>query len=113
MLAHLAPASSIAIAALIGCLVLVLAFEATNGFHDTANAVATVMMPKSYAAQEPQADDDIAETHELRCAIKQVLGTVSNSNNAVATLLLLIAEIIRLVPREDQKAFLVDMTGRI
>lgn len=28
---------------LVVCFILVLAFEATNGFHDTANAVATVI----------------------------------------------------------------------
>ncbi|MBV8169797.1 MAG: inorganic phosphate transporter, partial [Alphaproteobacteria bacterium] len=33
MLAHLAPSSGTAIALLVICLVLVLAFEATNGFH--------------------------------------------------------------------------------
>ncbi len=43
MLATFAPASSVVVAMLIGCFVLVLAFEATNGFHDTANAVATVI----------------------------------------------------------------------
>ena len=43
MLAHFAPASGIVLAMLAGCFVLVLAFEATNGFHDTANAVATVI----------------------------------------------------------------------
>jgi PiT family inorganic phosphate transporter len=43
MLAHVVPASDIVIAILIVCFVLVLAFEATNGFHDTSNAVATVI----------------------------------------------------------------------
>ena len=43
MLVHFAPASGIVIAMLIFCFVLVLAFEATNGFHDTSNAVATVI----------------------------------------------------------------------
>lgn len=47
MLAHLAPASSVAIAGLVVCLALVLAFEATNGFHDAANAVATVIYTNS------------------------------------------------------------------
>jgi PiT family inorganic phosphate transporter len=47
MLAHFAPASGIVVAMLIGCFVLVLAFEATNGFHDTANAVATVIYTHS------------------------------------------------------------------
>jgi PiT family inorganic phosphate transporter len=43
MLVHFAPASGIVIAMLVACFVMVLAFEATNGFHDTANAVATVI----------------------------------------------------------------------
>ncbi len=43
MLAHLLPSSGAIIAMLVGCFVLVLAFEATNGFHDTSNAVATVI----------------------------------------------------------------------
>jgi PiT family inorganic phosphate transporter len=43
MLVHLAPASGVVIAMLVVCFILVLAFEATNGFHDTSNAVATVI----------------------------------------------------------------------
>ena len=43
MLVHFTPSSDIVIAMLIGCFILVLAFEATNGFHDTSNAVATVI----------------------------------------------------------------------
>jgi PiT family inorganic phosphate transporter len=43
MLVHFTPASGIVIAMLVACFVMVLAFEATNGFHDTANAVATVI----------------------------------------------------------------------
>lgn len=47
MLLHIAPASDLVIALLITCFVLVLAFEATNGFHDTSNAVATVIYTNS------------------------------------------------------------------
>lgn len=47
MLTHLDPASSLAIALLIFCFVMVILFEATNGFHDAANAVATVIYTKS------------------------------------------------------------------
>ena len=47
MLLHIAPASGIVIALLVTCFVLVLAFEATNGFHDTSNAVATVIYTNS------------------------------------------------------------------
>ena len=47
MLVHFAPASGIVLAMLAGCFVLVLAFEATNGFHDTSNAVATVIYTNS------------------------------------------------------------------
>jgi PiT family inorganic phosphate transporter len=43
MLSHLIPASGVIIALLVVCFVMVLAFEATNGFHDTSNAVATVI----------------------------------------------------------------------
>ena len=43
MLVHFMPASGIVIAMLVACFVMVLAFEATNGFHDTSNAVATVI----------------------------------------------------------------------
>lgn len=47
MLTHLDPASALAIALLIFCFVMVVMFEATNGFHDAANAVATVIYTKS------------------------------------------------------------------
>jgi PiT family inorganic phosphate transporter len=47
VLSHLDPASALAIGLLIFALVMVIAFEATNGFHDAANAVATVIYTKS------------------------------------------------------------------
>lgn len=47
MLANVEPSSATAIAILVVCLVLVFTFEATNGFHDTANAVATVIYTRS------------------------------------------------------------------
>jgi PiT family inorganic phosphate transporter len=47
MLTHLDPASALALALLIFCFVMVILFEATNGFHDAANAVATVIYTKS------------------------------------------------------------------
>ena len=47
MLSNLDPASTLAIGLLIFSLLLVIAFEATNGFHDAANAVATVIYTKS------------------------------------------------------------------
>lgn len=47
MLNHLDPASALAIGFLIFALVMVTMFEATNGFHDAANAVATVIYTKS------------------------------------------------------------------
>ena len=47
MLHNLDPASTLAIGLLIFSLILVMAFEATNGFHDAANAVATVIYTKS------------------------------------------------------------------
>ncbi len=43
MLTHFVPGSGATIAMLLGCFALVLMFEATNGFHDTSNAVATVI----------------------------------------------------------------------
>ncbi len=47
MLAAVAPGSTLAVAFLAVCLALVLAFEFSNGFHDTANAVATVIYTHS------------------------------------------------------------------
>ena len=47
MFAAIAPSSPVALAVLIFCFVLVLAFEFSNGFHDTANAVATVIYTHS------------------------------------------------------------------
>jgi inorganic phosphate transporter, PiT family len=47
VLNHLDPASALAIGFLIFALVMVIMFEATNGFHDAANAVATVIYTKS------------------------------------------------------------------
>ena len=47
MLAHFMPSSGIVIAMLVVCFVMVLAFEATNGFHDASNAVATVIYTQS------------------------------------------------------------------
>lgn len=50
VLTHLDPASALAIGFLIFALAMVIAFEATNGFHDAANAVATVIYTKSLQA---------------------------------------------------------------
>jgi PiT family inorganic phosphate transporter len=47
MLNHLDPASTLAMGLLIFALIMVVMFEATNGFHDAANAVATVIYTKS------------------------------------------------------------------
>ena len=47
MLSHLDPSSALAVGLLIFALVMVIMFEATNGFHDAANAVATVIYTKS------------------------------------------------------------------
>ncbi len=47
ILAMIAPGSTPAIVFLAICLALVLAFEFSNGFHDTANAVATVIYTHS------------------------------------------------------------------
>jgi PiT family inorganic phosphate transporter len=43
LLVHFVASSDVVIGMLIACFILVLAFEATNGFHDTSNAVATVI----------------------------------------------------------------------
>jgi inorganic phosphate transporter, PiT family len=43
MLTQLDPASALAFCLLIFTLVMVVMFEATNGFHDAANAVAAVI----------------------------------------------------------------------
>jgi PiT family inorganic phosphate transporter len=50
VLSHLDPASTLAIGLLIFALAMVIMFEATNGFHDAANAVATVIYTKSLQA---------------------------------------------------------------
>jgi inorganic phosphate transporter, PiT family len=47
MLAHFAPSSAVIVAMLVVCLVMVLAFETSNGFHDSSNAVATVIYTNS------------------------------------------------------------------
>ncbi len=47
MFAALAQGAPLTIGILIGCLILVLVFEFSNGFHDTANAVATVIYTNS------------------------------------------------------------------
>jgi PiT family inorganic phosphate transporter len=47
MFATILPSSAPALAVLIFCFILVLAFEFSNGFHDTANAVATVIYTHS------------------------------------------------------------------
>ncbi len=47
MLNHLDPASALAMGLLVFALIMVILFEATNGFHDAANAVATVIYTKS------------------------------------------------------------------
>ncbi len=49
MLTHLDPASALAFGLLVFSLLMVIMFEATNGFHDAANAVATVIYTKSLA----------------------------------------------------------------
>jgi inorganic phosphate transporter, PiT family len=51
MLTNLDPASALAVALLIFCFVMVVMFEATNGFHDAANAVATVIYTKSLSPE--------------------------------------------------------------
>ena len=52
MLTHLDPTSMLAVGLLVFALTLVLMFEATNGFHDAANAVATVIYTKSLKPTE-------------------------------------------------------------
>jgi inorganic phosphate transporter, PiT family len=47
VLNHLDPASALALGLLVFSLIMVVMFEATNGFHDAANAVATVIYTKS------------------------------------------------------------------
>jgi PiT family inorganic phosphate transporter len=47
VLNHLVPASALAFGLLSFALLMVILFEATNGFHDAANAVATVIYTKS------------------------------------------------------------------
>src|ERR1700744_4083049 len=50
MLTSISPGSPEALAILAACFLLVLVFEFSNGFHDTANAVATVIYTNSLKA---------------------------------------------------------------
>ena len=52
MLTNLDPTSMLAVGLLVFSLAMVLMFEATNGFHDAANAVATVIYTKSLKPTE-------------------------------------------------------------
>ena len=52
MLTYLDPTSMLAVGLLVFALTMVLMFEATNGFHDAANAVATVIYTKSLKPTE-------------------------------------------------------------
>ena len=52
MLTHLDPTSMLAVGLLVFALTMVRMFEATNGFHDAANAVATVIYTKSLKPTE-------------------------------------------------------------
>jgi len=52
VLTHLDPTSMLAVGLLVFALTMVLMFEATNGFHDAANAVATVIYTKSLKPTE-------------------------------------------------------------
>lgn len=52
VLTHLDPTSLLAVGLLVFSLAMVLMFEATNGFHDAANAVATVIYTKSLKPTE-------------------------------------------------------------
>jgi hypothetical protein len=47
MLVHFMRSSGIVVAMLVVCFLMVLAFEATNGFHDASGAVATVIYTQS------------------------------------------------------------------
>ena len=47
MFVHFMPSSGIVVAMLVVCLVMVLAFEATGGFHDSSNALGTVIYTQS------------------------------------------------------------------
>src|ERR1035441_9979023 len=51
VLNHLDPASALAFGLIVFALVMVIMFEATNGFHDAANAVASVIYTKSLRAR--------------------------------------------------------------
>jgi len=52
VLTHLDPTSMLAVGLLVFALTMVRMFEATNGFHDAANAVATVIYTKSLKPTE-------------------------------------------------------------
>ena len=72
MLSNLDPTSSLAIGLLIVALLMVIAFEATNGFHDAANAVATVIYTKSLTPVQ-------AERAALRNDVYEVIGQLKHA----------------------------------
>ena len=72
VLSNLDPTSSLAIGLLIVALLMVIAFEATNGFHDAANAVATVIYTKSLTPVQ-------AERAALRNDVYEVIGQLKHA----------------------------------
>jgi hypothetical protein len=72
VLSNLDPTSSLAIGLLIVALLMVIAFEATNGFHDAANAVATVIYTKSLTPAQ-------AERAALRNDVYEVIGQLKHA----------------------------------
>ena len=72
VLSNLDPTSSLAIGLLIVALLMVIAFEATNGFHDAANAVATVIYTKSLTPVQ-------AERAALRNNVYEVIGQLKHA----------------------------------
>src|SRR3984957_12334756 len=72
VLSNLDPTSSLAIGLLIVALLMVIAFEATNGFHDAANAVATVIYTKSLTHVQ-------AERAALRNDVYEVIGQLKHA----------------------------------
>ena len=64
MLTHLPPASALAIALLIFCFVMVILFEATNGFHDAA-AQAGAGLTRTHPSDVPMLPPVFALDHIL------------------------------------------------
>lgn len=71
MLARFTPSSDIVVGMLVVCLAVVLVCEATNGFHDTSNAVATVSARNRSSADKLLIDVAVTVASPESCSVVQ------------------------------------------